>query len=142
MLWYFLKCPRCKTLQKVHIAARAGFGESSGDRIPCIKCDNHFKVTIPDKILRGPFPGIAWRPPVLIEQAVLLSSRLLTNSAKICIFALDYLHGPFPWCESRLLERDSVISHRNCNRGRIPTMLRLAQRRPDVLPQIAQRRYD
>jgi hypothetical protein len=52
-----LQCPRCKTLQKVHIAAHAGFGQASGERISCIKCDNHFKVTIPDKIIRGPFPA-------------------------------------------------------------------------------------
>jgi hypothetical protein len=52
-----LQCPRCKTLQKVHIAARAGFGQTGGEGILCIKCDNHFKVTIPDKIIRGPFPA-------------------------------------------------------------------------------------
>jgi hypothetical protein len=52
-----LECTRCKTLQKVHIAARAGFGQTGGERVSCIKCDNHFKVTIPDRIIRGPFPG-------------------------------------------------------------------------------------
>jgi hypothetical protein len=52
-----LQCPRCKTLQKVHIAARAGFGQSGGERIPCINCDHRFKVTIPNKIIRGPFPA-------------------------------------------------------------------------------------
>ena len=52
-----LQCPRCKTLQKVHIAARAGFGQMGGERVSCINCDNRFKVTIPDKIIRGPFPA-------------------------------------------------------------------------------------
>jgi|HubBroStandDraft_6_1064221.scaffolds.fasta_scaffold475855_2 hypothetical protein len=50
------RCPRCKTIQMVHIAARAGLTVLGGDRIPCINCNNHFKVTIPDKIIRGPFP--------------------------------------------------------------------------------------
>ncbi len=52
-----LQCPRCKTLQKVHIAARHRFGKSGGERIPCINCDNRIKVTIPNKIIRGPFPA-------------------------------------------------------------------------------------
>jgi hypothetical protein len=52
-----LVCPRCKTPQKVHIVARAGFGQAGGELVSCIKCDNRFKVTIPDKILRGPFPA-------------------------------------------------------------------------------------
>jgi hypothetical protein len=52
-----LQCPRCKTLQKVHIAARPEFGQTDGERIPCINCDNRFKVTIPNKIIRGPFPA-------------------------------------------------------------------------------------
>ena len=52
-----LQCPRCKTLQNVHIAARPGFGGMGGEKVPCINCENRFKVTIPDKILRGPFPA-------------------------------------------------------------------------------------
>jgi transcriptional regulator with XRE-family HTH domain len=52
-----LVCPRCKTQQRVHIAARVGFGQPNGERVSCIKCDNHFKVTIPDTIIRGPFPA-------------------------------------------------------------------------------------
>jgi hypothetical protein len=52
-----LQCPRCKTQQKVHIAVRPGFGQPGGERVSCIKCDNHSKVTIPDKIIRGPFPA-------------------------------------------------------------------------------------
>ena len=52
-----LQCPRCKTLQNIHIAARAGFGGLGGERVACINCDHRFKVTIPDKIIRGPFPA-------------------------------------------------------------------------------------
>lgn len=52
-----LQCPRCKTQQKVHIAVRAGFGRPDGETISCIQCDYRFKVTVPDKIIRGPFPA-------------------------------------------------------------------------------------
>src|ERR1700688_3292766 len=52
-----LQCPRCKTRQEGHIVARARFGQAGGERISCINCDNHFKVLVPDKILRGPFPA-------------------------------------------------------------------------------------
>ena len=52
-----VECPTCKTKQKVHVAASAGF-EQKGDRtIQCIRCDNHFKVTVPDRIVDGPFPA-------------------------------------------------------------------------------------
>lgn len=50
-----LRCPSCKTVQKAHIAARAGSGLTGSERIPCINCDARFKVTIPDKIIGGRF---------------------------------------------------------------------------------------
>jgi hypothetical protein len=50
-----LVCPRCKTQQNVHIAARSRFGQRDGERVSCISCDHHFKVTVPTKIIRGPF---------------------------------------------------------------------------------------
>ena len=50
-----VECPTCKTKQKIHVAA--AFGEQIGDQtVHCINCTNHFKVAVPDKILRGPFP--------------------------------------------------------------------------------------
>ena len=52
-----LRCPRCKTQQKIHIVARPGLGRLGGERVACINCDNRFKVTIPDKIIREPFPA-------------------------------------------------------------------------------------
>ena len=52
-----LECPRCKTKQKVHVAARTGFGQMGDERIPCLNCDNRFKVTVPDRIVDGPFPA-------------------------------------------------------------------------------------
>jgi hypothetical protein len=51
-----LVCPRCKTQQNVHIAVRSTFAQAGGERCSCINCDHHFKVTIPTKIIRGPFP--------------------------------------------------------------------------------------
>jgi hypothetical protein len=52
-----LRCPRCKASQKVHIASRPEFGMLTEERVSCIGCDFHFKVTIPDKIVGGPFPA-------------------------------------------------------------------------------------
>jgi hypothetical protein len=51
-----VKCPRCKTKQKVHVATRPGPTQVGDQTIPCIQCDNHFKVKVPDKIVAGPFP--------------------------------------------------------------------------------------
>jgi hypothetical protein len=51
------RCPRCKTIQMVYIAARAGLTVTGSERILCINCNNHLKVTIPDKIIRGPLPA-------------------------------------------------------------------------------------
>jgi len=48
--------PRCKTKQKIRVAVRAGFSQMADESIPCLKCDKHFKVTIPDRVIRGPFP--------------------------------------------------------------------------------------
>jgi hypothetical protein len=52
-----LQCPRCRTKQKVHVAARIGFGRSNGERVPCVNCANRFRVAIPNHIIRGPFPA-------------------------------------------------------------------------------------
>jgi hypothetical protein len=52
-----LHCPCCKTFQKVHIDARPGFEQTGGEKVSCINCDHHFKLTIPEKIIRGPFPA-------------------------------------------------------------------------------------
>ena len=52
-----VECPRCKTKQKVHVAARTGFAQMGDQKIQCIRCDNHFKATVPDRIVGGPFPA-------------------------------------------------------------------------------------
>jgi hypothetical protein len=51
-----VQCQHCKTKQKVHIDTSAGGTQMGIQTVPCISCRNHFKVTVPDKILRGPFP--------------------------------------------------------------------------------------
>jgi transcription elongation factor Elf1 len=50
-----VECPRCKTKQKIHLAARGA--SKNEDRIPCLNCDNRFEVTVPDRIVGGPFPA-------------------------------------------------------------------------------------
>jgi hypothetical protein len=51
-----VECPRCRIEQKVHVAVRVGFGQMGNERIQCINCDHPFKVTVADRIIRGPFP--------------------------------------------------------------------------------------
>jgi len=51
-----VECQYCKAKQKVHIAARTDGAQVGSQTIQCINCDNHFKVTIPDRIVDGPFP--------------------------------------------------------------------------------------
>jgi len=54
-----VKCPRCKTKQKVHVAVSTRNNTKIGQQtILCIQCDNSFKVTLPDKIIRGPLPAL------------------------------------------------------------------------------------
>lgn len=52
-----VECSHCKTKQKIHVAVRAGGAHVDGQTIPCIQCDLDFIVTVPDKIIRGPFPA-------------------------------------------------------------------------------------
>ena len=52
-----VECPRCQTKQKIHIAARSGPTLMADYRIPCIKCVLHFNVSVPDRIVGGPFPA-------------------------------------------------------------------------------------
>ena len=53
-----VECSRCKTKQKVHVNTRPGLPPKVGDQtVVCLQCDNSFKVMLPDKIIRGPFPA-------------------------------------------------------------------------------------
>jgi hypothetical protein len=49
-------CKYCETKQRVHIATSTGGAQMVDQTIQCIKCGNYFKVTVPDRIIRGPFP--------------------------------------------------------------------------------------
>jgi hypothetical protein len=51
-----VECLACKTKQNVHVAARTGFEQVGDQTIQCIRCNNHVGVTVPDRIIRGPFP--------------------------------------------------------------------------------------
>ena len=51
-----VECEHCKTRQKVHVAASTDRAQVGNQTIQCINCNNHFKVTIPDRIVGGPFP--------------------------------------------------------------------------------------
>jgi hypothetical protein len=51
-----VECQHCKTKQKVHIAASIGGAQMHNQTIPCINCPNHFRVTVPARIVDGPFP--------------------------------------------------------------------------------------
>jgi hypothetical protein len=52
-----LECEFCKTSQKVHVAARTGFAQMGHQIVRCIKCNGFIRVTVPDKIVDGPFPA-------------------------------------------------------------------------------------
>jgi hypothetical protein len=52
-----VECSHCKTKQKVHIHARTGASQMGNEIVVCIQCENPFKVMLPDKIIRGPFPA-------------------------------------------------------------------------------------
>ena len=52
-----VECPRCKTKQKIHVAVRAEPTQLADHAIPCLNCNGFFKVTVPDRIVDGPFPA-------------------------------------------------------------------------------------
>ena len=51
-----VECSHCKIKQKVHVAASADGAQVSDRTIQFIRCDNHFKVTVANRTIRGPFP--------------------------------------------------------------------------------------
>jgi hypothetical protein len=52
-----VECSRCKTKQKVHVSTIIGGAQMGEQKISCLRCNNRFNVTVPEKILRGPFPA-------------------------------------------------------------------------------------
>ena len=51
-----VECSLCKTKQKVHVSTGIGGAQMDDQEIPCLNCNGLFKVTVPDRIIRGPFP--------------------------------------------------------------------------------------
>jgi hypothetical protein len=56
-----VECSVCQTMQKVHVASSTGGAQVGDQTIPCLNCNSHFKFTVPDRIIRGPVSGVAWR---------------------------------------------------------------------------------
>jgi len=50
-----LQCPRCKTKQSDEVACLNGLTQMVKQTILFLNCDNNFMVTLPNKVLRGPF---------------------------------------------------------------------------------------
>ena len=48
-------CPRCGTEQSVHFVVRVESAQVENQEIACVKCNENFSVTVPDKIIGGPF---------------------------------------------------------------------------------------
>jgi hypothetical protein len=51
-----VECTHCKARQRVHVKARPDAAQTA-QSIPCIQCNRHFLVIVPDKIVSGPFPA-------------------------------------------------------------------------------------
>jgi transcription elongation factor Elf1 len=52
-----VECSVCQTMQKVHVAVSTVGAQVGEQSIPCLNCNSHFKVTVPDRIIREPFPA-------------------------------------------------------------------------------------
>ena len=50
-----IECPHCKVRQKVQIAVRARLAQTGQQYISCLNCASEFEVTLPNKIVAGPF---------------------------------------------------------------------------------------
>jgi hypothetical protein len=56
-----IKCPHCKVMQKIHVAARTGFAartvsaQTERQYISCLNCATEFEVSVRNKIVAGPF---------------------------------------------------------------------------------------
>jgi len=50
-----IECPHCKVRQKVQIAVRARLAQTGQQYISCLNCAGEFEVSLPNKIVAGPF---------------------------------------------------------------------------------------
>jgi hypothetical protein len=52
-----VECVRCKMKQKIHIALRPDAASERMETIQCIQCNLFFRIPVPDRIVRGPYPA-------------------------------------------------------------------------------------
>ena len=52
-----VECVRCKTKHKIHVALRPVAKLERKETIQCLQCDLFFRIPVPDRIVRGPFPA-------------------------------------------------------------------------------------
>jgi DNA-binding NarL/FixJ family response regulator len=50
-----IECPHCKVRQKIQIAVRARLAQTGQQYISCLNCASEFEVSLPNKIVAGPF---------------------------------------------------------------------------------------
>jgi hypothetical protein len=50
-----VECPQCKVRQNIHVGLRSGVAKKESQYISCINCHSEFDVSVPDKIVAGPF---------------------------------------------------------------------------------------
>ena len=50
-----ISCAQCQQEQVVHVRARTGFAQMSGQTVRCVNCKQEFDVMVPDQIVGGPF---------------------------------------------------------------------------------------
>jgi CheY-like chemotaxis protein len=50
-----IECPHCKVRQSIYVAAPPGVAKKERQYICCINCHSEFDVSVPDKIVAGPF---------------------------------------------------------------------------------------
>jgi hypothetical protein len=83
-----VECARCKTKQKIHIANRTEVAQTGNETVLCINCNNPFKVKVPDKLIRGPFPA---RPPSQFKKWLVALGRGPYRREKQPIHLYDFL---------------------------------------------------
>lgn len=50
-----IECPHCRVMQKVQVANRSGSTQKMRQYLSCINCASEFDVSLPNKIVAGPF---------------------------------------------------------------------------------------
>jgi hypothetical protein len=50
-----IECPHCKVRQNIHVAVQRGPAKKERQYISCINCHTEFDVSVPNKIVAGPF---------------------------------------------------------------------------------------